>query len=260
MKYMKIFIDTAELDEIQEACSWGIVDGCTTNPSLIKKAVEKRKSHGINMAQYIEEICASIPGPLSLEVISLSTDQMVKEATFLYERFNPINNNVVIKIPINTNADNAEGGDYEGLKAIRTLAKRGIPTNATLVMTPGQALLAAKAGASYVSPFVGRVDDYFAGHPELAESSKGLQGGIDVVRSIRKIFQNYDFMTKIIVASIRNPRHVRESAEAGAEIATIPFKVLKAMLRHDKTQEGIIRFTRDVVPEYKGLFKGIAPS
>ena len=257
---MKIFIDTAELDEIQEACSWGIVDGGTTNPSLIKKAVEKRKNHGIDMAQYIEEICASIPGPLSLEVISLSVDQMVKEATFLYERFNPINNNVVIKIPINTNADDSGGRDYEGLKAIGILAGLGIPTNVTLVMTPEQALLAAKAGANYVSPFVGRVDDYVAGHPELADHPKGLQDGIDVVRSIRKIFQNYDFKTKIIAASIRNLRHARESAEAGAEIATIPFKILKAMMQHDKTREGIIRFAQDVVPEYKELFEKMGPS
>jgi transaldolase len=251
---MKVFIDTAELDEIQEACSWGIVDGGTTNPSLIKKAVEKRKNHGIDMAQYIEEICAAIPGPLSLEVISLSVDQMVKEATFLYERFNPINNNVVIKIPINTNAGDSDGKDYEGLKAIGILAGLGIPTNVTLVMTPEQALLAAKAGANYVSPFVGRVDDYVAGHPD------GLQGGIDVVRSIRKIFQNYDFKTEIIAASIRNLRHVRESAEAGAEIATIPFKILKAMMQHDKTREGIIRFAQDVVPEYKELFEKMESS
>jgi transaldolase len=217
---MKIFIDTAELDEIQEACSWGVVDGGTTNPSLIKKAVEKRTNNGIDMAQYIEEICASIPGPLSLEVISLSVDQMVKEATFLYERFNPINNNVVIKIPINTNAGDSGGKDYEGLKAIGILAGLGIPTNVTLVMTPEQALLAAKAGANYVSPFVGRIDDYTMKHSELEENSEGLQGGIDVVRSIRKIFQNYNFKTKI----------------------------------------GIIRFAQDVVPEYKELFEKTASS
>ncbi len=247
---MKIFIDTAELDEIRNACSWGIVDGGTTNPSLIKKAVERRKNQGIDMAQYIEEICTAIPGPVSLEVISLSADQMVKEATFLYARFNPINNNVVIKIPINTNDGDAAGKDYEGLKAIRTLASLGIPTNVTLVMTPEQALLAAKAGANYVSPFMGRVDDYVAAHPEPEE-----QSGIDVVRSIRKIFQNYNFKTQIIAASIRSPLHARESAEAGAEIATIPFGVLKAMMRHDKTQEGVIRFAQDVVPEYKGLFE-----
>ncbi|MCK4391394.1 transaldolase, partial [Candidatus Bipolaricaulota bacterium] len=173
---------------------------------------------------------------------------------------NPINNNVVIKIPINTNAGDSDGGDYEGLKALGTLAGLGIPTNVTLVMTPEQALLAAKAGANYVSPFVGRVDDYVVGHPELEGSYEDLQGGIDVVRSIRKIFNNYDFKTKIIAASIRNLRHVRESAEAGAEIATIPFKILKAMMQHDKTQEGIIRFAHDVVPEYKELFEGTEAS
>lgn len=257
---MKVFIDTAELDEIQEACSWGIVDGGTTNPSLIKKAVERRKNQGIDMAQYIEEICTAVPGPVSLEVISLSAEQMIKEATFLYARFNPINDNVVIKIPINTNTGDATGKDYEGLKAIRTLTGLGIPTNVTLVMTPEQALLAAKAGANYVSPFMGRVDDYIVAHPELEEGSAGLQSGIDVVRSIKKIFQNYDFKTKIIAASIRAPQHARESAEAGAEIATIPFKVLRAMMQHDKTQEGIIRFARDVVPEYKDLFKSTGSS
>lgn len=257
---MKIFIDTADLDEIQEACSWGIVDGGTTNPSLIKKAVEKRKDHSVDMPRYIEEICASIPGPISLEVISLSADKMVSEAKFLYERFNPINNNVVIKIPVNTNTGDAGVGDYDGLKALKILAGLGIPTNATLVMTPEQAFLAAKAGANYVSPFMGRVDDYIKEHPELEGDYEGLKGGIAVVQSIRKIFDNYDCKAEIIAASIRNIRHVRESAEAGAQITTIPFKVLKSMVQHDKTREGIIRFAHDVVPEYKELFEGTEAS
>lgn len=254
---MKVFIDTAELDEIKEACSWGIVDGGTTNPSLIKKAVEKRKSQGIDMERYIEEICRAIPGPLSLEVISLSAEQMVKEAKLLYERFNPINDNVVIKIPINTSTDSADGQDYEGLKTIKILASLGIPTNVTLVMTPEQALLAAKAGANYVSPFMGRVDDYIKAHPELGGSYEGLSSGVDVVRSIKKIFGSYNFGTKIIAASVRHPQHVLGAAEAGADIATIPFKVLRAMLRHEKTQEGVIRFAQDVVPEYKELFSSV---
>jgi transaldolase len=254
---MKIFIDTADLDEIKEACSWGIVDGGTTNPSLIRKAVEKRKDDGIDMARYIEEICASIQGPLSLEVISLSADQMIKEAKLLYERFNPINGNVVIKIPINTHADDSNGGHYEGLKAIRALAGLSIPTNVTLVMTPEQALLAAKAGADYVSPFLGRVDDYVKAYADLGKPSENLQLGTDLVRSIRRIFSNYQFSTKIIAASIRNVQHVRESAEAGAEIATIPFSVLNDMMQHAKTKEGVIRFAKDVVPEYKDLFEKV---
>lgn len=254
---MKIFIDTAELDEIKEACSWGIVDGGTTNPSLIKKAVEKRKDQGVNIEKYIEEICRLIPGPLSLEVISLSADKMVEEAKFLYERFNPINGNVVIKIPINTNTSSSGGEDYEGLKAVKALCKLRIPTNVTLVMTPEQALLAAKAGANYVSPFMGRVDDYIKAHPELGGSYEGLQSGVDVVRSIKRIFENYNFSTEIIAASVRNPQHVLGAAEAGADIATIPFKVLRATLRHEKTQEGIVRFANDVVPEYRELFEKV---
>lgn len=255
---MKIFIDTADLSEIKQACSWGIVDGGTTNPSLIRKAVEKRKANGIDMAQYIEEICASIPGPLSLEVISLSADQMIKEAKLLYERFNPVSNNVVIKIPINTHADDSDENHYQGLMAISALAELCIPTNVTLVMTPEQALLAAKAGADYVSPFLGRVDDYVWSRVGSDKPSENMQLGTDLVRSIRKIFDNYQFKTKIIAASIRNVEHVRESAEAGAEIATIPFAVLNDMMQHDKTKEGVIRFAKDVVPEYKNLFEKIS--
>jgi len=250
-RIMKIFIDTADIQEIKEACSWGVVDGGTTNPSLIKKAVEKYKSEGLDMERYIEEICASVPGPLSLEVISLSAESMVKEAKFLYNRFNPISQNVVIKIPVDTNDGNGNIGNYEGLKAIKILSQDGIPVNVTLIMTPEQALLAAKAGAAYVSPFMGRVDDYL----DVADGEDVLCG-IELVRSIKKIFANYDFDTAIIAASIRNNRHVRESAEAGAEIATIPFSVLNTMVQHPKTEEGISRFANDVVSEYKQLFVG----
>ena len=246
---MKVFIDTADIQEIKAACSWGIVDGGTTNPSLIKKAVEKYKSEGLDMGRYIDEICASVPGPLSLEVISLSAEAMIEEAKFLYTRFNPISKNVVIKIPVNTNDGTGKIGNYEGLKAIKMLSQEGIPVNATLVMTPEQALLAAKAGAAYVSPFMGRVDDYL----NVTDGEDALCG-IEIVRSIKRIFANYDFDTEIIAASIRNNQHVRESAEAGAEIATIPFSVLNTMIRHPKTEEGISRFADDVVSEYKQLF------
>lgn len=155
---MKIFIDTAEIDQIKQAGSWGILDGVTTNPSLIKQAVQARAD--IDMQEYIESICNSVDGPVSLEVISLTADKMVNQARELYQKFNPVNDNVVIKIPINSSSSRTEAGDYEGLKALKELSSLGIPTNTTLVMSPEQALLAAKAGTEYVSPFAGRIDDY----------------------------------------------------------------------------------------------------
>jgi len=161
---MKIFVDTAKLDEIREACSWGVVDGVTTNPSLIKKAVDTLKEQGekVDMPSYIEEICktAGENRPVSLEVISLTWEKMLREAHLLYERFNPVAGNVVIKIPVNTFTQGCSHTNYEGLKTIKKLSESGIPVNCTLIMTPEQALLAAKAGARYASPFAGRVDDY----------------------------------------------------------------------------------------------------
>jgi len=302
---MKIFIDTAKLDEIKEACSWGIVDGVTTNPSLIKRAVDDLSVSGksVDMKEYIDKICKTVGEgrPVSLEVISLTSEKMVKEAKLLYEKFNPIAQNVVIKIPINTRTDGGKTTNYEGLKAITQLSKEGIPVNVTLVMNVGQAILAAKAGARYVSPFAGRVDDYIrkrlgVGFQKgdyfdfqlvervtskkldqkiedgvdkslatiyLDEDTKktvslgqddGLYSGVELVEAIVKIFRNYGIKTEVIAASIRNPRQVREVAEAGADIATIPFKVLEEMLQHPKTVEGIKKFSKDVVPEYRELF------
>ncbi|MBS3812641.1 transaldolase, partial [Candidatus Bipolaricaulota bacterium] len=155
---MKIFIDTAELTEIKEAYSWGIVDGVTTNPSLIKKAVDARDR--VNLEEYIEEILRTVDGPVSLEVIGLTSDDMIEEGKYLYDKFNSVNDNVVIKIPINTSTEGGESENYAGLKAISELSSQGIPVNTTLIMKPEQALLAAKAGAHYVSPFAGRIDDY----------------------------------------------------------------------------------------------------
>ncbi len=161
---MKIFIDTADLEEIRLACSWGIVDGVTTNPSLIKRAVDaaKKENVKIDIESYIKEICltAGKERPVSLEVISLKSEDMTREARFLYRRFNRVAGNVVIKIPVNTYTEMSGSSHYEGLKAITRLSKDGIPVNTTLIMNPQQALLAAKAGAEYVSPFAGRVDDY----------------------------------------------------------------------------------------------------
>lgn len=291
---MKIFIDTADIDEIKEAESWGVLDGVTTNPSLIKKAVEKLKSKGIEieMYKYIEEICRAVDGPVSLEVKGITSDEMVREAEILYKKFNNINNNVVIKIPVNTAMED-DDEVFEGIKAIKKLSEKKIPTNATLIMNPTQALLAARAGANYVSPFLGRIDDYirdkigvkygkwdyFDGrllreieknkrnyskneigmlYEKLLSdrySDNGIYDGIELLESIIKIYHAYNFKTKIIAASIRNSFQVRKCAELGVDIATIPFKVLKEMISHYKTKEGMRKFVQDVVDEYKSIFE-----
>ena len=252
---MKIFIDTANLQEIHEACSWGIIDGLKTNPSLIRKAVEADGTGQVDMGEHIKEICQAVPGPVSLEVVGLCTADMIDEAMVLYERFNPIHQNVVIKIPVNPNPGDRESADFDGLKAISELAKRSVPVNATLVMTPEQALLASKAGARYVSPFMGRVDDYGKQQQGLADASSSNQSGKQLVGSIRRIFENYHTVCEIIAASVRSVGHARAAAEAGAQIATIPFPVLREMVCHPKTEEGIRQFVEDIVPEYAVLFK-----
>jgi transaldolase len=208
---MKIFLDTANLEHIKEANSWGVIDGVTTNPTLIAK-------EGRVFADVVKEICAIVDGPISAEVISLDAAGMLKEAKELVK----IHDNVVIKIPMTP----------EGLKAARECFNRGIKTNVTLVFSANQALLAAKAGATYVSPFIGRLDD--AGHV-----------GMDVVRDIVQIYQNYAYDTEIIVASVRNPLHVIDAAKAGAHISTIPFDVLKKMVKHPMTDLGIESFLKD---------------
>ncbi|NPV88716.1 transaldolase [Coprothermobacteraceae bacterium] len=272
---MQVFIDSANLDEIREALSWGIVDGITTNPSLIKKAVEYFKAKGkqYSMADYITEILALAGSnrPVSLEVISTTTDAMIEEARLLYHKFNPVAHNVVIKIPVNPDGGK-RARDFDGLKAIKALESEGIPVNVTLVMTPEQAVLAAKCGAHYVSPFVGRLDDLLRKRAGLSFNKEdyypadgfivgdqllednGLLSGIHMLRIIKDIFDNYGFGTKIIAASVRNARQVREIMELGVDIATIPFDVLRQMIVHEKTDEGVQLFEADVVPEYRELF------
>ena len=251
---MKIFIDTATLPEIREACSWGIVDGLTTNPSLIRRAVEGRD--GVDIEAHLEEICRIVPGPVSLEVGRLESGEMVAEAVGLYDRFSPISNNVVIKIPANTSTGNEEP-DFEGLKAIVELATRGIPVNATLVMTPEQALLCAKAGAKYVSPFMGRVDDHATSQAGTGPSEHISAGG-RLISDIARIFRTYPSDCEIIAASVRHVAHVRDAALASADIATIPFPVLVEMTRHPKTSEGVRRFTEDLVPSYSKLLETLS--
>ena len=208
---MKFFIDTANVDEIREANEMGMVDGVTTNPSLIAK-------EGRDFKQIINEICEIVDGPISAEAVSLDAEGMIAEARDLAK----IHNNIVVKIPMT----------IEGMKAVRTLAGEGIRTNVTLVFSPLQALMAAKAGASYVSPFVGRLDDL-------------SQEGMDLVEQIVSIYENYGYQTEVIVASIRNPLHVLESALIGADISTIPFSVLKKLAAHPLTDKGIQAFLDD---------------
>lgn len=208
---MKFFIDTANLQEIEEGLALGLVDGVTTNPSLMAK-------EGCTIPERIKEICRLVEGPVSAEVISTDLDGMVEEGRRLAE----LAPNVVIKIPMIP----------DGLKATKVLASEGIQVNMTLIFSPLQALLAAKAGAAFVSPFVGRLDDI--GHQ-----------GMELVRDVVTIFENYGIETEIIVASIRNPLHVLESAKMGADIATIPYKVLFQLAKHPLTDIGLARFLAD---------------
>jgi transaldolase len=208
---MKLFLDTANLDEIREAASLGVVAGVTTNPSLIAK-------EGRDFRQVVEEICKIVDGPISAEAVSLDAPGMIREAEDL-ATWHP---NIVVKLPIT----------WEGLKATSHCAKKGIKTNLTLCFTPNQALLAARAGASYVSPFVGRLDDV-------------SWNGIDLVADVAEIYDIHELRTEIIAASIRHPVHVIEAARAGAHIATIPFKVLQQLVKHPQTDQGIERFLAD---------------
>jgi transaldolase len=276
---MKIFVDTAEIDEVKTAISWGVVDGVTTNPSLIKKAVDKRQGK-VTMAEYIEEIVKITPGPVSLEVLGGKANEMIKQGRLLYKKFSPYGN-VAIKIPVNPSLQENDDLEFDGLKAIKHLSNEGIPINVTLIMTPEQALLAAKAGAAYASPFAGRIDDYIRTKMGLklgtdfqkdsyfsldlvrkfcdkkdAEigQDNGVWSGVNLVARIMKIYQNYGFKTEVIAASIRNPRQAREVAELGVHIATLPFEVIQGMVTHVKTSEGMRSFTADIVPSYRDLF------
>ncbi len=208
---MKFFIDTADVKEIREAHDLGLVDGVTTNPSLIAKSGRKFKD-------VIKEIVSIVDGPISAEVISLDAPGMIKEGKELAK----IHKNIVVKLPMTP----------EGLKACKALTDKGIKTNVTLIFTSMQALLAAKAGATYVSPFVGRLDDI-------------SQDGMGIIEEIRAIFDNYGYTSEIIVASIRNPIHVLNSALIGADIATIPYSVMIQLAKHPLTDAGIKKFLAD---------------
>lgn len=208
---MKFFIDTANIKEIKEASGLGIIDGVTTNPTLVSK--ENRE-----VKELLKEICSLISGPVSAEVIGLEAEKMVEEA----REFSKIAKNIVIKIPL----------IKEGLRAVRILSQEGIKTNVTLCFSANQALLAAKAGANFISPFIGRLDDVST-------------VGMNLIKDIKVIYGNYGFKTQIIVASIRNPIHVLDAALLGADIATIPFAVIEQLIKHPLTDIGIQRFLED---------------
>lgn len=208
---MKFFIDTANVDEIREVASWGILHGVTTNPSLVAK-------EGRDFKQVLREILELVDGPISAEVVSLKSEEMVAEA----EQFYTMHKNIVIKLPMTD----------EGLKACSILTRKGVKTNLTLIFSANQALLCARAGATFVSPFVGRLDDI-------------SMDGIQLVRDIAEIFDLHAIDTEIISASIRTPGQVTESAKAGAHIATLPYKVFRQMLKHPLTDAGIERFLKD---------------
>lgn len=208
---MKFFIDTANVEEIKKAWEVGVIDGVTTNPSLISK--EKKDPTSL-----LKEICSIVDGPISAEVIGLKAEEMVREA----EELAKIHKNIVIKIPMTE----------DGLRAVKRLSSAGIKTNVTLIFSSSQALLAAKAGATYVSPFVGRLDDI-------------SHVGMDIIEDIQVIFENYMFNTEIIVASIRNPLHVVDAAKIGADIATIPYSVITQLIKHPLTDIGIEKFLKD---------------
>jgi transaldolase len=214
---MKFFLDTADIEQIRKANSWGILDGVTTNPTLISKT-------GRPFKEVVKEILEEVEGPVSLETVSLDAEGMIREGRQLAE----LGENVVVKIPMTP----------EGMRAVQTLEAEGIPTNVTLVFSPTQALIAAKAGASYVSPFVGRLDDI---------SGEGMK----LIREIKEIFYNYEFDTEIIVASVRHPMHVLEAALIGADICTVPFAVMEKLFKHPLTDRGIELFLKDweKVPE-----------
>jgi len=208
---MKIFLDTANLQQIKEAANWGILDGVTTNPSLISM-------ENIPFEDLVKKICRVVAGPVSVECVSTKANDIIIEAKGLAK----LADNIVVKIPI----------CLEGLRAIKVLSSEGIHVNTTLIFSPLQALLAAKAGARYVSPFVGRLDDI-------------SHDGMDLVDQILTIFDNYGFETELIVASIRHPLHFVESALMGADIATVPFGVLEKIIKHPLTDIGMERFLKD---------------
>jgi transaldolase len=243
----------------------------------MKKAVDARhkKAHRLDLQTYITEILKVAKGtPVSLEVTETTADGMIRQGLALYKLFNPIARNIVIKIPINPAFKDTDTTHFDGLRAIKALADKKIPVNVTLVFTPEQALLAAKAGATYVSPFAGRMDDYIRKRNRITfektdyfpwqgmwkgkkpYDDNGVVSGVDLVWKCSQILKHYGFKTKVLAASLRNIRQVREAALHHADAATLPFSVIQNMLKHTKTYEGMAKFTKDIVPAYVRMTEG----
>lgn len=285
---MEIFIDSADIDEIKQALSWGIISGITTNPGLIEKAAKK---HNVpDFGKYLDKVLKLVKKKarkksektVSLEILAQPhegeslDDCMVREGMALWKRFNPIAKNVVIKVPINPWM--SEGDDkYAGIKAVSHFARKKIKTNVTLVHSPAQAIMAAQAGATYMSPFLGGLDDMIAkgwgsvkekfdywpiegrsyGQRRLVDPISQMYSGTELVQTIARIYRIQGYGTKILAASLRNPAQVHEAAAAGAQLATIPFSVLEQMLDHPLTVGRMESFTKaaDETPKYKKLFE-----
>jgi len=264
---MKLFIDSADLNEIREILSYGILDGVTTNPSLIKKAMQKYKEK--DLESYIKKILKICKGKsVSLEVVGKDYNEMIFEGENLFRKFNEVARNVYIKIPVNPCFEKKCSTSSDGIKAIKFLSNKKIPINCTLVFTPEQAFLAAKAGAKIVSPFTGREDDYireinrmkfkredyfpkrgFKRGEKMLEDN-GIVSGVDLVKNCVEILKKQKMKTLVLAGSIRNTRQFRDVAEAGADIATVPFPIIKKMFEHDKTREGVKQFAKDSTKEY----------
>ncbi|HIH10071.1 MAG TPA: transaldolase [Candidatus Diapherotrites archaeon] len=271
---MKFFLDSAILGEIEYLYNAGICDGITMNPSLVKKAVEglKGSAEKATLESYITKALKIAKGtPVSLEVTELGAREMIAQGKALYKKFNPVAGNVYIKIPADPSFDGNDGKDLDGIFAISELHKAGIPVNCTLIFTPEQALAAAKAGANFVSPFAGRIDDmlrkgiganfgkedYYPASglvrdDQLVEDN-GIVSGIDLVGQTVKIFRQYGIKSEVLAASLRNARQVREAALVGADIATMPFNVFRELLIHKLTREGMEKFTKDTPEEFRKL-------
>ncbi len=279
---VKLFLDSADISEIERVLSYGILEGVTTNPSLIKKAAEKNKVKDIE--EYIKKILKLCRGkPVSLEVIGNDYDSMFREAKLLFKKFNPVAKNVYVKIPINPCMEEKCSKGSDGVRVIRDLSRLGIPVNCTLIFSPEQSLLAAKAGAKFVSPFVGREDDYIremnrmkfnkddyfpkegfsknkkilalSGHDSGELDDEGIVSGVDLIKQTSEIFSGTKVVPEILAASIRSKKQFREVIIAGADIVTVPFNVIESLAVHAKSREGMVKFTEDIIAEYAEIFK-----
>ncbi|PIN85178.1 MAG: transaldolase [Candidatus Diapherotrites archaeon CG11_big_fil_rev_8_21_14_0_20_37_9] len=270
---MKLFLDSAILSEIEYVYSMGICDGITMNPSLVKKAVDKLKEKGehVSLEGYIKKALKIAKGtPVSLEVTARDTAGMIVQGKRLFKKFNPTARNVYIKVPVNTSFPEEKGKEFDGILAIKELRKAKIPVNCTLVFTPEQALLAAKAGANFVSPFAGRIDDLLRKENKMKFDKSdyfpieglskgkhlddnGIVSGVDLIAQTAEIFRIHGIKSEVLAASLRNARQVRECALAGADIATMGFETFKEMATHKLTMDGMVKFTEDSPKEYDDL-------